>query len=102
MRESMRLPRRLAENMRAKEMVKEYLPAMATIVEHHRGVRMQEVGGHERTLKGCVQVQVWTEADGRECIVVCGTDNVSHLELKGMLHDGVYALAHEGEPGYVA
>lgn len=104
MRESMGLPRRLGDSKVIKALLAERLPAMTKIIEHRREMKGANPPGSvtERTLKSCVQVQLWTEVDGSESLVVSGTMIDSHLELKGLLHDGVFALAHEGEPGYTA
>ena len=74
---------------------------MQTIVDHPRqATSAGPVPSEGRTLKCCVQVQLWAEADGTESVIVVGTNAVPHLELKALLHDGVYAMAHEGEPGF--
>lgn len=100
MRNNQPLPRRLGEDKKVQAMLADQLP-MATIVDHRRNNRGEPTTAvGPRTLKTSVQVQVWCEADGSEWIVVTGDESVSNLELKGLLHDGIYALAHEGEPGY--
>jgi hypothetical protein len=74
------------------------LPVMRKILEHHRSKLNPNADPRaERTLMSCVQVQLWVDDDGRESIVVLGDESAAPLELKGLLHDGVYALAHEDE-----
>ena len=93
---------RLTEHKHIRAVLDDLLPEMRTILEHNRGISSSTAGSSEgRTLKGCVQVQLWTEADGTESIVITGTNDASHLELNAMLHDGVYAMAHQGEPGFI-
>jgi hypothetical protein len=54
-----------------------------------------------RSLKSCVAVTIWIEEDGTETVSVVGDDDISALEIKGVLHDGLYAIAHQGEDGWV-
>jgi hypothetical protein len=100
MDEVTRLPR-LEENM---TMEVRNLLAMQTVIEHRRSTRNPE--GPQpvahREMKHCVQVELWIDDDGHESIVVQGDETAGHLELKGLLHDGIYALAHEGERGFVS
>ena len=94
-----RLPQRLAGNRHVSPLLAEDLPHMQSIVEHNRGKADPAESSPVRRLRGRVEVQLWIESDGSESIAVCGGD-LTHLELKGLLHDGVYALAHQGEPGF--
>ena len=100
MDEATRLPR-LEEN---RDLEIPNILAMQTVIEHRRSAHSLEgsQSNNQRTLKHCVQVEMWVDDDGRESIVVQGDENASHLELKGLLHDGIYALAHEGERGFVS
>jgi hypothetical protein len=80
--------------------LREHIDTMTTIVERRRkSMSIEPTAG--RTLKGCVAVMVWTEADGTETVAVVGDDNISNLELKGVLHDGLYAIAHIDEESWV-
>jgi hypothetical protein len=78
----------------------EQLDMMTTIVERRRE-SMDIDKSRGRTLKDCVAVMIWTEEDGTETVTVVGDNNISALELKGVLHDGLYAIAHQGEEGWV-
>ena len=101
MDEYRRLPRRLSADQEVKALLNDQLPKMQTIVDHSRkNTTTRPDPSEARTLKCCVQVQLWAEADGTESLVVVGTNSVPHLELKALLHDGIYAMAHEGEPGF--
>lgn len=101
MDEYRRLPRRLSADKVVKALLKDQVPKMQTIIDHTRKTTIPgPVTSEGRTLKCCVQVQLWAEADGTESLVVVGTNAVPHLELKALLHDGIYAMAHEGEPGF--
>jgi hypothetical protein len=42
----------------------------------------------------------WRETDGSEYITVAGDDELTDLGIKGMLHDGIYAMAHQHDPDY--
>lgn len=84
-------------------LVAEHLPVMKNIVEHHRTsgpVSTVDLTETTRTLKKAVVVMVWAEADGTETLSVVGDADAEMLELKGILHDGLYAIAHADEPGY--
>ena len=48
----------------------------------------------ERKLAAWVAVCVWEDSDGKVSHSVIGDDHSSFLELKGYLHDGVWAAAH--------
>ena len=78
------------------------LPEMAQILEHTRGNGTidgtDELRG--RRVKECVAVMLVEEPDGSETVHIVGDASVGHLELKGMLHDAIYAFAHKGEPGF--
>lgn len=83
-------------------MLEGHLPAMAEILEHKRA----KVNGDSsvmrdgRKIKECVAVVLVEEADGSETVLIVGDADAEHLELKGALHDGIYAFAHKGDPGY--
>lgn len=47
-----------------------------------------------RTLKGWVTVAMWEDESGRVSQTVMCDDNSSPLEIKGYLHDAVWATAH--------
>lgn len=78
------------------------LPEMAEILEHTRRNTNGEgpVTRDGRKIKECVAVMLVEEADGSETVMIVGDANAEHLALKGVLHDGIYAFAHEGEPGF--
>ena len=76
------------------------------VVEHHR---MNNGNGNKhplarpagsRKLKECVAVMIWEEEDGTETVSVVGDPEITELEVKGVLHDAVYAVAHVGEEGF--
>lgn len=96
-------PRWLAESDLVRMALEENLPKMTTILERQRRkpTSTQESIRAGSTLSGSVQVQLWTEADGSERVLVLGDSAMSRLELKGLLHDGIYALAHTDEPGFI-
>ena len=87
---------RLERDVEAIQSLKEHLPEMTKVIEHRRPEQpMRNEEAHDRRLKQCVAVMVWEEADGTESVVVVGDDHLQELGLKGVLHDAVYALAHE-------
>jgi hypothetical protein len=87
---------RLERDIEAIQSLKERLPEMTKVIEHHRPDHPTRPGeAHDRRLKQCVAVLVWEEADGTESVVVVGDDHLEDLGLKGVLHDAVYALANE-------
>lgn len=83
-------------------MLEGHLPAMAEILEHTRtkGDGHDGVTRDGRKIKECVAVMLVEEADGSETVLIVGDADAEHLELKGVLHDGIYAFAHKGEPGF--
>jgi hypothetical protein len=91
-------PKRHHDDELVLSMLKEHLPDMEWIVHHRRG-GTPDVDGRA-TVKRCVAVLISEEPDGVESITVVGDSQTGHLELKGVLHDGLYAIAHEGEPGF--
>ena len=78
------------------------LPEMAQILEHNRRNTRIDVTDvlQGRRVKECVAVMLVEEADGSETVHIVGDAGAGHLELKGMLHDAIYAFAHKGEPGF--
>jgi hypothetical protein len=87
---------RLERDIEVIQALKEHLPEMTMVIEHHRHERPTRNGeAHDRRLKQCVAVLVWEEADGTESVVVVGDEHLQELGLKGVLHDAVYAVAHE-------
>ena len=78
----------------------EHIDEMATIVERQRANHAEpdrENGGKpQRKLRECVAVMVWEEPDGSETVTVVGNPEMGDVELKGVLHDGLYAMAHKG------
>ncbi|HYN35536.1 MAG TPA: hypothetical protein VEV82_01025 [Actinomycetota bacterium] len=94
-------PRRLADAKLTEDMLEDHLPTLSKIVEHSRKSSSDENAPPTgRFLKECVTVEVWQEADGSESIVVVGDSKLESLVLKGVLHDGIYALAHRGDPAW--
>ena len=94
-------PKRLAETQRLKWMLAEALPQMREVVVHNRPSSIEPEGADRtKLLKGCVVVEVWEEADGSESLVIRGDSAMGDLEIKGLLHDGVYMISHQGEMGY--
>jgi len=93
---------RLDEQQRTRQRLMSETPELTKIVERRRasdtvGARSDQP---ERFLKECIQVELWVESDGTESVVVNGSHTAKPLALKGLLHDGIYALAHADEPGY--
>ena len=75
----------------------EHLDAMTLVVERQRrnAEANKTAPADTRKLRECVVVMVWEEPDGSETITVAGDEDVNHLELKGVLHDGLYTMAHK-------
>ncbi len=48
----------------------------------------------ERTLKSWIAVAIWEDESGRVSQTVICDDHSSNLEIKGYLHDAVWASAH--------
>lgn len=95
------MPKRIVEADRMHELLREYLPSMEAVVQSRRvSVDAEPPLGPDRELKRCVAVLVWQEPDGSECTEVVGDATDSPLHMKGLLHDGVYLLAHAGEEGF--
>lgn len=84
------------------QMLEGHLPEMAEILEHTRSKANAQgpVTRDGRKIKECVAVMLVEEADGSETVLIVGDADAEHLELKGVLHDGLYAFAHKGEPGF--
>jgi hypothetical protein len=80
--------------------LRDHIDTMTTIVERRRQ-SMDIDKGNGRTLKDCVAVMIWVEDDGTETVSVVGDNDIGALEIKGVLHDGLYAIAHQGEDGWV-
>lgn len=78
------------------------LPEMAQILEHTRQNTTVDVTDavRGRRVKECVAVMLVEEPDGSETVHIVGDASAGHLQLKGMLHDAIYAFAHKGEPGF--
>ena len=72
-----------------------HMDDMVSVVERRR--RYNEEAHGERRLKESVTVMVWEEADGSETVTVIGDPEMPALQMKGVLHDGLYAVAHEDE-----
>ena len=83
-------------------MLESHLPAMAEILAHTRRNASGAAGvTHDgRKIKECVAVMLVEEPDGSETVMIVGDADAEHLQLKGVLHDGIYAFAHKGEPGF--
>lgn len=78
-----------------------HLEDMATIVEHKRANSPSDPAKKEgRRVREAVAVVVFEEEDGTETVSVIGDSQIPTLELKGVLHDGLYAMAHEGDQDY--
>ena len=97
---------RYERHSQSMESLREHVEHMSTVVEHHRA---RNGNGHKhplarpnesRRLKECVAVMIWEEEDGTETISVVGDPEITELEVKGVLHDAVYAVAHVGEEGF--
>jgi hypothetical protein len=92
-------PRRLAE---ADQLEQQLIERAGLRVQHNRrasGSHSEPQG--DRTLKGTLEVQLWQEMDGSESVVVTGGPSLNDLEMKGLLHDAVYVMAHRGEEGFI-
>jgi hypothetical protein len=74
---------------------------MVEFVEHRKGASDHGQGSEApRKIMQCAIVVQWQEPDGTEYVTVAGDAELTDLGIKGMLHDGIYAMAHQGEPGY--
>lgn len=75
-------------------------PEIATALEARRQERLESAicdaiqSSDDRKLAGCVTVAVWEDEQGRLSHSIIGDGHSSFLELKGYLHDGVWAAAH--------
>ena len=75
-------------------------PEIATAIANARHEKMQRSVSQalqatdDRKLAGWVAVAVWEDETGQIDHSVVGDQNSSFLELKGYLHDGVWAAAH--------
>lgn len=91
-------PRRLANAEAAVDLLREHLPAMAEMFERERHMTPAEGGsGEGRKVRECAVVMICEESDGTQSVVVLGDSDQTHLEIKGILHDGIYAIAHADE-----
>lgn len=94
-------PRRLEDASKMRRMLADDLPNMRQVVVHNRpnfsDSSQQEA---DRTRRGCVLIEVWEEADGSESIVISGDSSMENLEIKGLLHDGIYSISHQGDAGF--
>jgi hypothetical protein len=68
---------------------------MVAVIERHRPAQNPNLS--ERHLICTVSVMVWQEADGTETVTVVGDSDMTPLQMKGILHDGLYTVAHEGD-----
>lgn len=93
-------PKRLSEGDRVRNLVEQHLDSMVEFVEHQHGTRHDGPSADQRRIMKCAVVVQWQDPDGSEYITVAGDGDLGALGLKGILHDGLYALAHEGEPGF--
>ena len=79
----------------------EKLEEMETIIEHNRSNAQSRPGnGSGRKVRDAIAVVVFEEEDGSETVSVVGNSDVGELELKGVLHDGLYAMTHLGEEDF--
>lgn len=92
-------PKRLRDAQAIRKQIQDKVPELSEVLCHHR-----RANGHTdapapgtRTLKACVEVQVWQEADGSESVIVLGESDHEDLELKGLLYDGIYAITSESD-----
>ena len=75
-------------------------PEMEPAFELRRRQKMQDAvceaiqSTDDRKLCAWVTVAVWEDEDGTVSHSLVGDDHSSFLELKGYLHDGVWAAAH--------
>ena len=83
-------------------LLKDHLPAMGEVLEHTRPNRTgaPSMLRDGRKVKECVAVMLVEEADGSETVMILGDADAERLELKGVLHDGIYAFWHMGDPDY--
>lgn len=98
----MAIRRRHEETHDVVRMLERHLPAMTEILEHTRphGNAEAAMTSDGRRIKECVAVMVVEEPDGSETVLIVGDSQAEHLALKTMLHEGIYAFAHKGEPGF--
>jgi hypothetical protein len=48
-----------------------------------------------RSLKDSISIDVWVDDSGKECVEIISARDVDPLEVKGILHDALYALANK-------
>ena len=92
------VPRRLSESRATAAKMADEMTAIHDDREVSK--RWHAHSDEDPTLRCAVTVQVWEDADGCSCVEVLSTDGVSLLEVKGILHDALYSLAHH-EPSVV-
>lgn len=99
-----RLNRMGGKQQEVVDLLKEHLAAMDEILEHSRSGSSESPHAPKgpRKVKECVAVMLVEEVDGSETLMIVGDSDAPHLQLKGVLHHGIYAMAHEGEPGFQA
>ena len=90
-----KMPARLESTRRAEEMLGTDIDAMTAIVEHHGRGHIPTDAPMGRKMKQRVAVVVWEEPDGTETVCIVSDTDLTNLEMKGILHDGIYALAHD-------
>ena len=95
-------PKRLAEATKTRRAIAQDLTERRELVVHNRPASGDGEPTDGPVRRGYVLVEVWQETDGSESIVVCGDAEMKELEIKGLLHDGVYSIAHRGEVGFTA
>ncbi|HWL65847.1 MAG TPA: hypothetical protein VNP73_07725 [Actinomycetota bacterium] len=98
---------RFERHSKSMESLREHLENMSTVVEHQRKKNgngdthpLSKRTGEKRTLRECVAVMIWEDEDGTETVSVVSDPGITDLEVKGVLHDAVYAVAHVGEEGF--
>jgi hypothetical protein len=81
------LPRRLSES-------RVTASKLAGEIESHTILSIRSVPDAADVLKDAISINVWIGRDGRQRVEVESARDIHPLEVKGILHDALYALAH--------
>lgn len=84
------IPKRLAEARRTSKRLSRELTQAYTVLP---------CADHETTTElradcDSVVINVWSNAEGRQCLEITSNRELTVLETKGLIHDALYALAH--------
>jgi hypothetical protein len=84
------MPRRLAESRAMSEKLGDEVAHPFNILADGSPEEVRS----ERELTCSITINVWTDADGHESVEIESSHDISPLAVKGILHDGIFAIAH--------